>query len=229
MKGVKTMRLVEQQHVVPAVWPVDFNTAANPGDYVSMKNYKHLTVVIMQNTAGGTAAVTMLQASAVAGTGEKALSFSEYFMTGAKWKFTGKSATDFQVGETVTGAGGASGVVSEIGADYLLVYTVNATAVVDGETLTGGTSGATATADGAGVDEDILLKCSASSNTFTIPAVANRMYVIEIDASSLDLDNDFDCVRVNIAQATGAGIGSALYVLSEPRYQGVPMESAIYD
>jgi len=220
-------KLIQRLHLVPAVWPVDFNTGANPGDYVSMKNYKHLTVVIMENTAGGTAAVTMKQASDVAGTGEKALSFTEYWMTGAKWKFTSLSGA-FSVGETVTGAGGASGVVSEIGADYLLVYTVNATAVVDGETLTGGTSGATATADGAGINEDILLRCTCS-DTFTTPAVATRMYVIEIEASQLDVSGGFDCVRVNVAQATVAGIGSVLYILSEPRYAGVPEETAIYD
>jgi len=222
------MRLVQQQHVVPAVWPVDLNTGANAGDYVSMKNYKHLTVIITINTAGGTAVVTMVQAKDVAATGAKALTFAEYWMTGAKWKFTSPSGA-FTVGETVTGAGGASGVVAEVGADYILVYTVNATAVVDGETLTGGTSGITATADGIGINEDILLRLACSS-TFTTPAVATRTYVIEIDAQMLDVAGDFDCVRLNIAKmGTGSGIGAAVYILSEPRFAGIPMETAIYD
>lgn len=221
-------KLIQRNHIVPAIWPCDLNTADNPGDYVSMKNYKHLTVYIFVKTMGATSAVTMKQATDVAGTGEKALSYTEYWMTGAKWRFTGRSATNFSVGETVTGAGGASGVVSEIGADYLLVYTVNATAVVDGETLTGGTSGATATANGAGINEDILLRTTCS-DTFTIPAVVLRSYVIEIEASQLDTSNGFDCVRVQVEDPGTAGLGAAVYVLSEPRYKGVPMETAIYD
>jgi len=222
------MLLVQKQHLVPAVWPVDLNTGANSGDYVSMKNYNHLTIVIMCTTATGTAVVTLKQASAVAGTGEKALAFTKQWQTGAKWKFTAPTGR-FTVGETVTGAAGASGVVAESGADYILVYTVNGTAVVDGETLTGGTSGYTATANGAGTEEDILLEVAVTSDTFTIPAVANRMYVIEVDANTLDMDNEFDCVRLHIAQANAAKIGSALYILSEARYTGEPMPTAIYD
>ena len=220
-------KLVQRNHIVPAIWPCDLNTADNPGDYVSMKNYKHLTVFIFVKTMGATSAVTLKQAQNVAGTGEKALAFTQYLMTGSKWRFTGLSGA-FQVGETVTGAGGASGVVYEIGADYLLVYTVNATAVVDAETLTGGTSGATATANGVGINEDILLPVTCAS-TFTIPAVVLRSYVIEVEASTLDLANGFDCVRVQVEDPGTAGLGAAIYVLSEPRYAGIPMETAIYD
>jgi hypothetical protein len=216
--------------IVPAVWPVDFNTAANPGDYVSMKNYKKCLVSIMQNTAAGTAAVTLVQARNVAATGAKALAFNRYYMTGIKLNYTSPTGM-FTVGETVTGAGGGSGVVYKDTGSYLLLYTVNATAFVDTELLTGGTSGTTATCSGTNTHEDILLPVdlAAGVNTFTIPAVANRKYVIPIDASMLDADNDYDCVRVNIAQATAAGIGSAEYILMEPRFVEEPMPTAIYD
>jgi hypothetical protein len=221
-------KFIERNHIVPAVWPVDLNTGDNPGDYVSLKNYKHLTVFIFVKTMGATSAVTMKQAKNVAGTGEKALSFVKYYMTGAKWKYNTLTVAEFAVGETVTGAGGASGVVAEVGADYLLVYTVNATAVVDAEVLTGGTSGAKAVADGAGVNEDILLGLTCAS-TFTIPAVVLRSYVIEIEASMLDVEAGFDCVRVQVEDPGAAALGAAVYILSEPRYAGIPMETAIYD
>ena len=220
-------RLTEKFGIVPAVWPCDLNTADNPGDYVSMKNYKHLTVYIFVKTMGATSAVTMKQAKNVAGSGEKALAFVQYKLTGTKWRFTTLTGA-FQVGETVTGAGGASGVVYEIGADYLLVYTVNATAVVDAETLTGATSLATAVANGVGINEDILLPLTCAS-TFTIPAVALRSYAIEVEASTLDVANGFDCVRVQVEDPGTAALGAALYILSEPRYAGIPMETAIYD
>ena len=221
-------KFLQKNHIVPGVWPVDFNDATPTCDYVSMKNYKHLTIHIMLATAGGTSAVTVSQAKDVAATGAKTLAFIEYLMSGSKWKFTGKSAADFAVGETVTGAGGASGVVYEVGADYLLRYTVKGTAVVHAATLTSGTSGATATANGIGVNEDIMLPL-ACVNTFTMPAVVNKCYAIEIEASMLDLTNDFDCVAVAIVDPGAAMLGSVVYVLSEPRYAGIPMETAIYD
>lgn len=220
---------VQKNHIVPAIWPVDLNTGANAGDYVSLKLYTHCTVNIACGTVagGGTAVVTLKQATAVGGTGEKALAFTKYWMTGTKLKINTKTGT-FAVGETVTGTGTGAGVVYKDNGDHLLLYTVNGTAFVDAETVTGGTSGFTAKADGIGVDEDILLPCTCSS-TFTIPAVSNRKYVIEVEATSLDMDNEYDCMRVHIAQAGAGNIGSADYILSGARYSGDPMPSAIYD
>ncbi len=47
-------------------------------DYVSLKNYQHVTAIISLKTATGSAAgaITLKQATAVAGTSEKALGFS---------------------------------------------------------------------------------------------------------------------------------------------------------
>lgn len=213
-----------------AVWPVDFNSGANAGDYVSMKDYPIVGVLISQNTAGGTAAVTLLQAKDVAATGAKTLAFTRYWVSGVKLNYDGSSGS-FTVGETVTGADGGSGVVYYDNGTYLLLYTVNATAFVDNETITGGTSATTASANGIGIDEDIMLPVdlTAGVNTFTIPAVAQRKYGIEITADMLDRDNDYDCVRVNIAQATGVGIGSAVYIMPNGKTKGIPMPTAIYD
>jgi hypothetical protein len=38
-----------------------------------------------------------------------------------------------------------------------------------------------------------------SSDTYNLTATANKVNIIEVDASSLDVDNGFDCVRVGIA------------------------------
>lgn len=212
------------------IWPVDFNTGANPGDYVTLKNDQKLGILISQNTAAGTAAVTLVQAKNVAALGAKALAFTRYWMTGVKLNYDGASGR-FTKGETVTGAGGGSGVVYYDNGAYILLYTVNATPFVDNETLTGGTSGTTASADGIGIDEDIMLPVdlAAGVNTFTIPAVAQRKYGIEVTPDMLDRDNDYDCVRVHIAQATAAGIGSCVYILEGGKAKTIPMPTAIYD
>jgi hypothetical protein len=175
---------------------------------------------------GGTCVVTLSQAKDVAATGAKTLAFTKYYMTGVKLKYTAPTGK-FTVGETVSGAGGGSGVVYKDMGSYLLLYTVNATAFVDGETLTGASSGVTAKADGIGIDEDIMLPCTCS-NTFTIPAVSNRKYWIEIDPSSLDVENGFDCVKVHLAQAGASNIGCADYII-EPKHVSLPMLSSIYD
>jgi hypothetical protein len=60
-----------------AALPKDYTGAALTADYVSMKTFAHLAIVIVSGAwAGGTAAVTLSQATAVAGTSAKALGFS---------------------------------------------------------------------------------------------------------------------------------------------------------
>jgi hypothetical protein len=73
----------------------------------------------------------------------------------------------------------------------------------------------------------------AAGNTYTdlVSAEAQGLFVIDIQADDLDVDNGFDCVQVSIpdAGAAGAEIGSALYLLHEPRYSAAAMPSAIVD
>jgi len=72
------MRLVEDSQIVSGFLPVDLQTAANTGDWVSLKLYNHLAVVFFKNagTAGDDPTITIEQATAVAGTGNKALTFT---------------------------------------------------------------------------------------------------------------------------------------------------------
>lgn len=85
--------LAQTHKVVVGAVPIDTTGAAVTGDYVSLKNYGHLTIVIAKGAwAGGTPAVTLTQASAVAGTGAKALSFTK--------QWVGTALTDDNLAET---------------------------------------------------------------------------------------------------------------------------------
>lgn len=74
-----TANLIEQLKVVEGLYAV-VPSGSTP-DYVSMKNYKRCTVVVhVKNATTVTgSAITLKQATAVAGTGEKALSFTKVY------------------------------------------------------------------------------------------------------------------------------------------------------
>ena len=217
---------IKAGNIVPAIWPVDLNTGANAGDFISMKNYGKCLIVIQIGVSGGTIAVTLDKSADVSG-GTTTLAFTKYYRTGQKLKITNKNGL-FTVGETITGGtSGATGVVKISANDHLWLHTVTATAFSDAETITGGTSGYTATVDGTAVNEDILLEDTATSNTFTIPAVSNRIYAIPIDAEALGAG--YDCIQLDLAQASGQTFGGAFYLMLEPRNSRMPMDTAIYD
>jgi len=69
---------VEQAQVVMAIVPVDSQSGANTGDYVSMKNYERCTVLVMKaaGVAGDDPVITMTQAQDVGATGVKELNFT---------------------------------------------------------------------------------------------------------------------------------------------------------
>ncbi len=70
-------RMIESLKPVWACEPKNYTGAANTIQYVSMKLYGRLMIFIQTGAwAGGTAAVTLKQATAVAGTSNKALAFS---------------------------------------------------------------------------------------------------------------------------------------------------------
>jgi len=73
----------------------------------------------------------------------------------------------------------------------------------------------------------------AAGNTYTdaVSAEAQGLFVIDIQADDLDVDNGFDCVQVSIPDtgSAGAQIGCALYLLHEPRYAAATLPSAIVD
>jgi len=72
--------LTEMAQIVPAIMPVDLNDAANNGDWVSLKNFHRCSVCILASAATGSPTgdmtVTLQQATDVAGTGAKALTFT---------------------------------------------------------------------------------------------------------------------------------------------------------
>jgi len=225
--------------VVPSVPPGDAaaNALVHAGDWVSLKNYNRCSVVLqIGDAAVSTRTLRLQQATSVAGAGAKALPFSAVWRTGARLYFDPATvAGTFQVGEEVAGANGVA-VIHSIHADHFVVHSVDETAgaFVAGETVTGGTSGATADLTAAGflVDEDILVRTEvAAGNTFVAPAVPNRTYVVEIAAPMLDVNEGYDCILADISAVGGADdtARSVTYILSEPRYKQDPMESAIYD
>ena len=145
----------EQVKFVTGLAPI-LPSSSTP-DYVSLKLYERATVVILVDNATTVtgSAITLKQATAVAGTGEKALAFTRMW------------------------------------------------ANID-------------TAAG-----DLLTETTVTSNTFTTDSTnaKNLIYVIELEASDLDVDNSFDCFRVGTGDATAA-IVSVLYILWPKRYAG---------
>jgi hypothetical protein len=144
---------VESIAIEAGAVPINTTGAAVTGAYVSLKDYSHLTIIIHQGAwAGGTPAVTLKQATAIAGTGAKALSFAW------RWTKVGISGTTF-------------------------------------------------------------VKTAVTGDTFNLPATANTINVIEIDAEMLDTANDFDCLGVDVASpGANADLISITYLLSGPRY-----------
>lgn len=92
-------------------WPiVDLKTGANTGDWVSLKNYHHVAIVFFSavGTAGDDPTLTVLQASDVAGTGSKALTFTTIYRKQAAtslastgtWTATTQSAANTYTNDT---------------------------------------------------------------------------------------------------------------------------------
>ena len=155
MSNPTYLQLVDTVKPVMGCAPAALASTAGDGDYVSMKNFRRCTVLISVLNAttvtGGD--VTLKQATAVAGTGEKELAFDKAYRN-----------IDCAAGDTMA-------------------------------------------------EFDVL------SSTFTTDATNSKrlLYAIEIDAASLDIDNGFDCLRVDVASMASA-VGSVVYLLHGGRY-----------
>lgn len=68
-------RFAEQAQIVPFVMPIDLNAGANAGDWVSLKNFHRLTVVVLASagTEANDLTMTLNQATVVAGSDTKVL------------------------------------------------------------------------------------------------------------------------------------------------------------
>jgi len=75
------------------------------------------------------------------------------------------------------------------------------------------------------------VQAAAASYTNATSAEQDLIWVVDIDADTLDVDNGFDCIAANVADtgAAGAQLGYLFYILYEPRYPTAPanMLSAI--
>lgn len=153
-------RLDEQ--VTPIVAAAGLLLTSTLGDttYVSLKGYRKLQIII--SIADGTAVtgstITLKQATAVAGTNEKALSFTRML-----------SNTDYETAK-------------------------------------------------------VMVETAVANNTFTTQTVNSKssVYIIDVDADSLDVANGFDCVRVDgTGHASTAPRGCVvLYNLYGARFSG---------
>ena len=75
-----------------------------------------------------------------------------------------------------------------------------------------------------------LTNTAVTSNTFTTQTVNSKdsLYIIEVDADSLDVANGFDCIAVSTGASNAANLTSAMLFL-EPRYPGPTQPSFIAD
>jgi hypothetical protein len=73
----------------------------------------------------------------------------------------------------------------------------------------------------------------AAANTYTdlVSAEAQGLFMIEVQASDLDVNGGFDCVQFSVPDtgAGGAQLGAAIYILRTSRFQGAGLPSAIVD
>ena len=137
-----------------------------------------------------------------------------YGKLGVLFASAGGTNTDIPtltVYQATTVAGGSAKVATVVDTVWIKQYVTTLAAVAD-FTKTSQTLASTVVGNAAS-DTELLLE------------------YFEIDAEDLDVDNSFDCVRVDVAQAASAGshYGCLLYFLLDPRYPQATSLSAIAD
>lgn len=153
-------RLDEQVQTVVAAAGLLLTSTLGDTTYVSMKNFARarITIVIADGTTVTGSAITLKQATAIAGTSEKALAFTRMLAN-----------TDYAASKT-------------------------------------------------------MVETAVTSNTFTTQTMNSKdsVYIIDVDASDLDIANGFDCIRVDgTGHAATASRGVVvLYDLYGARYSG---------
>lgn len=75
------MKLIEQMQIIEAIAPVNSQTADNEGDWISMKNHNHLTVVVSKTAgvAGDDLVLQMTKGKSAAGGSPAALEFTKVY------------------------------------------------------------------------------------------------------------------------------------------------------
>jgi len=212
--------------VVPLTWPDADQTSTISSDIISLKNYKQADFFLMIGAVTKAAAVTVKKGANVT-TCTTACEFTRFYKTGFILEYDGPSNDTVEAAAAAfTGAGGAAGVVYRDLGTKIIGYEYNGTTFVDNETVTFTTSSRTVVANGIQKNEDILVPMTASSNTFNIEAVANRLYKIPISADMLG--DGYDCVCLNIADADTT-LYAAWVNLYGGRFMAEINETALYD
>lgn len=153
-------RLDEQVQTVVAAAGLLLTSTLGDTTYVSMKNFARarITIVIADGTTVTGSAITLKQATAIAGTSEKALAFTRMLAN-----------TDYAASKT-------------------------------------------------------MVETAVTSNTFTTQTMNSKdsVYIIDVDASDLDIAGGFDCIRVDgTGHAATASRGVVvLYDLYGAKYSG---------
>jgi hypothetical protein len=76
---------------------------------------------------------------------------------------------------------------------------------------------------------DDLVRQTDAVNFTTDAALKNKVVIFQVDGASLDTNNDYDCIAVSTGASNVANITSALYVMTDLRYQQANPPSAIVD
>ncbi len=207
-------------------------TGGGASDIISMKNYNLAEIYLITGAALATGTITVHQGISVSSCAT-ALAFTRYYESGCKLKYDGASTeTPAAAAEIVTGATNtALGTVYEDKNGELILYNrTNNLVYVDNEVLTF-SGGKTAVANGALYDEDIMVPRVATANTFTLTTAIdiNKIYMIPIHSSMLNIAAGMDCIELNLTTFAGASVMTCFFILSEPRFSGTPMPTALYN
>ena len=214
-------------HIVNILRPQTMSGAL-ASDHVSMKGYNHADVIIEVGAHGSseTSVVGFDQMTLVGTAGTTTLPLTDYYVSGGKIFVTNWNGTAWSDDEQVTGAT-LSASLETFAGNYMTVFDMT-TGVVAAETITGGTSGATAVAVNAYEYEDVMIKRVVGSNTFTISAVDNVTYVVPVAATSFT--DGYDVFHVDLGSPSGTILLSSTAILYKGRYMGANTPiSAIYD
>jgi hypothetical protein len=77
--------------------------------------------------------------------------------------------------------------------------------------------------------DDNLARVSDGVAYTTDAAVKNKIVAFQVDPSTLDLANGFDCLRITTGASNVANITQAIAILHDPRYAQTTPPSAVVD
>lgn len=163
--------LTEMFDIVSGFVPVDMQTTANNGDWVSMANYDHCAVVLFKGVgnANDDPTLTLQQATDNAGAGAKDIT----------------KITDIYVKQNTVLTAAAEGIWT------------------------------------------LVTQTAATNYTDATSAEDQAIWVINLDASNLDVNNGFNHIQGNVADVGGnPQLGCVFYIMWGNRYpQAIPVSA----